>query len=360
MRPIELFPFRGLPNNTQGFDIERLPSLSERYAVIEIGTRGLRLLIADASPLGIERTVYSTGDLSELGRNQTAKGAIAKESIQRTKTIVSRYVEIARQHRADHITAFATEIARSATNRRAFLKEVSTVIDVQVLRMEDEALYSFVASINAFRHVLPAGKTVMVVDQGGGSVELSCGVLMPDETVVLQDYVTLSLGTVKITSLLVQNQTLRDGFDNAEQIVRQEVERLGTCMSVEADAPAAVFGLGSGITSFAELENPERDSRMSSSWHLHGRFVRTQAIQSFLERARTRIQAKAIPTKDLAVDGNFLTLLSGVLTYYHVLTKCGAPGVTISRWGLRYGVLVSLAGQQSVVRLRSDRKADGR
>lgn len=332
--------------------------MSKRYAVIEIGTRGLRLLVADASPLGIERTVYSTGDLSELGRNQTAKGAITKDSISRTKAIIHRYLEVAKEHKSDQIAAFATEVIRSAKNRRAFLKEMSSIIEVQVLRREEEALYSFIASINAFRHNIPSGKTVMVIDQGGGSTELSCGLVRPDGMVILQDYDTLSLGTVGVTTLFAQSKILKDGFDKVDQVIRREIEQHGRFVTIASNAPAAVFGLGSAITTLAERLNPKRNLEKKSSWHLHGQFIDIRTIHGFIEKTRTTLSRAEVSGMRLEADSDLLTLLGGILTYYYILTKYKAPGITISRWGLRYGVLISQAGQPSLVQQVSGEKAD--
>ena len=60
----------------------------KRYGVVEIGTRGVRLLVADASEEGIEQFVFSTGGLSDLGRSADANGNLSKRSIERVSRIV--------------------------------------------------------------------------------------------------------------------------------------------------------------------------------------------------------------------------------------------------------------------------------
>ena len=75
--PDEPAPRAGaLPNATRNRPSVRLAPMtqntketkSERYGVIELGTRGYRILVADATPTGIERVVFSTrgADASEL------------------------------------------------------------------------------------------------------------------------------------------------------------------------------------------------------------------------------------------------------------------------------------------------------
>src|SRR5215510_15387134 len=58
-----------------------LPPDSERYAVIEMGTKGIRLLVADISEGSIEQVVHSTGDLSQLGQEVDEAGNISPKSI---------------------------------------------------------------------------------------------------------------------------------------------------------------------------------------------------------------------------------------------------------------------------------------
>jgi len=232
---------------------------------------------------------------------------------------------------------------------------MASLVEVQVLEREQEALYSFVASMNAFRYNLALGDKAMVIDQGGGSVELSCGLFSSDGITVLEGYDSLSLGTVRLTRLFAEAGTLNHGYDLAVEDIRHEVDRHRRFAALSSKSPAAVFALGSGISSLAERMSPKRGQEGKSLRHLHGQYIDSENIQQLAENTGSRLSAvKRAPSVDLDVDSDVITLLSGLLTYYYILQKYRAPGVTVSRHGLRYGVLLSLAGQPCLTRLVPD------
>jgi exopolyphosphatase/pppGpp-phosphohydrolase len=324
--------------------------MTKRYAVIEIGTRGLRLLVADASPSGIEQVIYSTGDRSELGRDQTAKGTIVAHSIARTKAIVADYLNLAKQHKAEEILAFSTEIVRTAKNRAKFVRELGSIVKVQVLTREEEALYSLVASLNAFRHKLGRDETALVIDQGGGSTELSCGSVRSDGAVILLGYDSLPIGTVGLTRLLSESETVKNGYERVREIVKTAVYRHMKFAALSKKPPAVVFGLGSAITMLAEFQNPKNDREKKSLWRLHGQFISTESLQKSVEKTGSQLEKMGEKSNtSVDADSDWATLVSGVVTYKYILEKYEARGIIVSRYGLRYGVLIAQAGQPCII-----------
>jgi exopolyphosphatase/pppGpp-phosphohydrolase len=327
--------------------------MTKRYGVIEVGTRGIRLLIADASSAGIERFIYSTGDLSELGREADSEGNLSESSVERVRQLVAKYVEIAQDRRAEEIVVIATEVIRAAPNKQALQDILAPMVQLRVLTREEEAAYSFIACVDAFQHKLTADSTLLGIDQGGGSTELTAGTVGGNGEAVLRDIAILELGTVTLSRMFVNAPNLKKGFDNVRQRVREELAGQPLFRSLATDAPTLTVGLGSAITTFARGIIRERTGRAPSLRDLHGQSVRT----TLMAQKITEIEPVLGQTRkedfgaELQTDSELAILVSGILTYYEILNLYDIQEIYVSRNGMRYGALLWQAGKQCRIEL---------
>lgn len=325
----------------------------KRYGVVEIGTRGVRLLVADASHEGIEQFVFSTGGLSDLGRNADESGNLSKRSIERVSRIVARYIGIAEAKGAEQVFGIATEGVRAAPNQLQLLQALATLIDVKPLSREQEAAYSFTACADAFCHKVPAGASLLAVDQGGGSTELTAGTIESKDEIVLRDFVTLDLGTVTISKMVVEAETLAEAFKTVRQQVRNELNWHPALQSLKTVTPELTVGLGSAITQFMWEVMKNGPERVTSLRDVHGQPIQTSTIAEQLDRIERRLGhytrddfgADLYPGSELAV------WLSGFLTYYEILRFFDIPEIYVSRNGTRYGALLWHVGKRCKVDL---------
>lgn len=324
-----------------------------RYGVVEIGTRGVRLLVADASREGIEQFVYSTGDMSDLGRYADRHGNLSTRSIRRVCQIVSRYIGIAEGKGAEQVIGIATEGVRSAPNRQMLLKTLAPLVDVRLLSSTEEAAYSFVACVDAFSHKLTENDVVLVIDQGGGSTELSAGRVIAGGGVVLQDIATLDLGAVAIAKKFISASTPADGLTLVRRAVRAELERQPAFRSLAEAKPALTVGLGSSITRFMWDLMKAEPNRMVTLRDVHGQPVNTTFMAAQLNRIEQMLTnyTQADLGAELYVDSELAEWLSGFLTYYEILNFFDVPEIFVSRNGTRYGAMLWYAGKQCRIEL---------
>ena len=316
--------------------------MDKRFAVVEFGTRGVRLLVADASPAGISQVIHSTGGFSELGRNQDDKGNLAKEAFELSKKQATKYVQIAQQKGAKEVFGFATEAVRSAPNRQDFFDALSPIVEVKVLEYEEEALCSFIASVETFRHYLPPQKLALVIDQGGGSIELAYGYIDEDGIIVVRGRGSFPLGTVRLTKQFAEADSLQEGFSKAKKMIQKEISKHTPFKELIAKKPFATFGLGSAITKLAEGLNAQVQKTRKN---VHGQFIDIETIRRVVLATHKEVKrSKEKIVKGIGVDGDKATLIGGVLTFHDVLNLYNCKGVTVSRRGLRYGVLLAHAG----------------
>ena len=309
----------------------------KRYAVIELGTRGIRLLIADASPSGISRVVYSTGGFSELGSSKDAQGNISRAAIERSRFQVEEYCRMAREKSANSIVVFATEAVRSAPNQKEFARGLESIAKLLVLKPQTEALCSLMASVEAFRDDLHPGDTVLILDQGGGSTEIACGAIDSDGVLILLGRQSLKLGTVALAKQLVESDSLASGFKHVEESIQRELKKHEPFPALRECVPAVVYGLGSAITEFAQIRAGNPSPR-----DCHGKSVSKEGLGQFISLLRSQYCASSV--QDLGLDDNKITMIAGALTYHQILDEYHASNIRVSRHGLRYGVLLARAG----------------
>lgn len=316
--------------------------MDKRIGVIEFGTRGIRLLVADASSKGISNVIYSTGGFSELGRNQDAKGNLAQETFELSKKQATEYVQIAQQKGADVVFGFATEAVRVAPNRKKFLEILKPTLEVTILKEEEEALYSFLASVQAFKQELKPQGLLLVIDQGGGSIELSYGNIDKDGIIVVKGRDSFPLGTIRLTKELVDAKNLQVGFSAVKKLIQNELKNHTPFEELKLRKPQLTVGLGSAITKLAEALS---EQVLSTKKNIHGYFINVETINSLVVATDNEVKTKkANSIKDIGIDSNRATLIGGVTTFNDVLNFYKCNGVTVSRHGLRYGVLLSRAG----------------
>lgn len=166
-----------------------------RRAAIDIGTNSVRLLVAEVfdsprpratSPL---RPVAREIAITRLGEGLDAGGALRPEAAARTTAVVAAYAARAATLGVPHPVVIGTYALREARNAQEFLGRLAC--PVRVLTGQEEARLGFRGAVAGLR--LPPSR-VLVVDIGGGSVELTVGT--PRE---ITESHSLPLGCVVLT-----------------------------------------------------------------------------------------------------------------------------------------------------------------
>jgi len=329
-----------------------------RVGIIEIGTRGIRLLVADTSKAGIQKIVYSAGDLSYLGEATDSLGEISPATIKRIKRIVATYLETAGENAAEEVFAIATEAVRVAPNRSEFVREISQVVPLEVLDKSSEAAFSFLASIEAFSALLEAGSTVLVLDQGGGSTELIYGYLQDDGLPVVQSTLTLEFGTLALSKMFVDSPSATAAWSYIGDQVRDGLVAGGyhdKLAGLLQQPPTLSVALGSAITFFMRDEIASVTGEKPALRSLHGRRVNPQAIIKYLERIQPAMDQMRLKPGNFPPDSDEATVLSGLVVYVTIAQELGIKQYRISRSGMRYGTLARHAGKQVIIDIDRNR-----
>src|SRR5690349_11942222 len=145
-----------------------------RLATIDIATNSLHMIVVRV------RGDYSFGvidrekEMVRLGAVGLDGRALTPEATHTALQVLSKFRRLADSHRVDETIAVATSAVREAENGGEFLQAITdqTGIRAQVIAGTEEARLIHLAAVYG---VSVTGETAVVVDIGGGSVEITHG-----------------------------------------------------------------------------------------------------------------------------------------------------------------------------------------
>jgi exopolyphosphatase/guanosine-5'-triphosphate,3'-diphosphate pyrophosphatase len=166
-------------------------SNTDRYAVIDIGSNSIRLVVFD----GIRRTpsaLFNEKIFCGLGRSIHSTGRLDPDGITQALANLQRFAELVEAMGISQVETVATAAVREAEDGPDFVRTVKNLcgLDVRVLTGPEEAELSGLGVLAG----LPEADGVMG-DLGGGSLEL---VRLKKGTV--RDHVTLPLGPLRLAA----------------------------------------------------------------------------------------------------------------------------------------------------------------
>ena len=175
-----------------------------KYAAIDIGSNALRLLISNVIEYRKETITLKNSLIRvpiRLGQDAFTSGKISRNNIKQITRSMRAFKNLMKVHNVKNYLAFATAALRDAKNGEEVIDRVKnkTGISIQIIDGEKEA--KIISNTNVFRGVHPK-KTILYIDVGGGSTELS--IIKNKKTL---KSISLKIGTVRLLNDRVDNET---------------------------------------------------------------------------------------------------------------------------------------------------------
>ncbi len=147
-----------------------LPSPTDLYAALDLGTNSCRMLIAQSKGSQFH-VVDSFSRTVQLGAGLERSGRLSKTSMHRTIQALRVCKQKLKKHKVRRMRLVATEACRRATNATDFISAVKkeTGLKLEIIKPEEEAR---LAVISCAPLVSTKTEQLLVVDIGGGSTEL--------------------------------------------------------------------------------------------------------------------------------------------------------------------------------------------
>lgn len=139
---------------------------------IDVGSNAMRLAIGFMDHNRKLHVVEEMREPIRLGLDVFTKGSISKETTSRSIEAFKRFKDLIEQHHVLKVRAVATSALRESQNREAFIRKIqqATGIELKTITAEEEALLVYLA---VSKKIPLDSKTAMLVDIGGGSVEIT-------------------------------------------------------------------------------------------------------------------------------------------------------------------------------------------
>lgn len=139
-----------------------------RFAVVDIGSNSVRLVVYDA-PTRLPIPMYNEKAQCALGRGMGQTGRLNPEGVDCALKSIARFYGLAHAMGVETLDMVATAAVREASDGPEFTRRVSEILnhDIQVLSGEDEAKY---AALGLLMGVPDADG--VIGDLGGGSLDL--------------------------------------------------------------------------------------------------------------------------------------------------------------------------------------------
>ena len=300
-----------------------------RLGVIDVGSNTVHLLVVDAHPGAHPLPATSHKIDLRLSEHVLDDGRIEDGGTDRLVTFVQECLEVAEDQGVEELLAFVTSAIREAPNGEQVLARVrkKTTKQLQVLSGEEEARLTFLAARRW--NGWSAGK-LLVVDIGGGSLELSIGT-DEDPDVAL----SLLLGAGRVTrERLAGDPPSAATIKAARKAVRAEIASQIRPLA-KAGAPDKVVGTSKTMRSLARIAGAAPSGE--------GPYVRRELTRASITETIARISS--MPAADRAQLAGVSAsrahqLLGGAIVAQAAMDLLGVESLEICPWALREGVIL--------------------
>ncbi len=320
-----------------------------RLAAIDIGTNSLHMIVVKVRPSDLSFEVIDREkEMVRLGAGGLDGRALTPEAMQAALQVLSKFRRLAESHSVDEIVAVATSAVREAENGGEFLQAITaqTGIRARVISGTEEARLIHMAAAHG---VSLTGEIAVVVDIGGGSVEITRGA-----GPTIDHGKSFKLGVIRLTERWVKTDPISTRDERKlvrriegelgeylDQLVESGFDRVvgtsGTILSLGAVASAA-----QGRPTNAGLRN-----RRISAKLLH----RTRKLLTGLNlEQRLRVPGLDPRRGDLAV--------AGAILIDTIVRRLRAPDLTLCDLSLREGLVLDYIARHRKQIAQADRYPD--
>lgn len=297
--------------------------MSERLAVLDLGSNAVRLILATVTP-GVDfRVLRQERVQTRLAGHR--RGLLPRAAVEQTLKAVSRFLAEVRQGSSPRVLAVATAAIRDAPNADRLLAALRREegVKVRILSGLEEARLGAAAVL--WQRPLDRGA---IVDLGGGSLQV---------TRVRAGRITrvasVPLGAVRTPLRFLRHDPPRT---REIQALRRETRDRLLGVLPRAHAGDVLIGLGGSLRALGRVFLKSVDRNGASPHWLRLRREEIAGLRARLEpltvRQRRRVRGLKAERADVIVAGAVVIVELMTLGGYEILTVCDE--------GVRHGLLL--------------------
>jgi exopolyphosphatase / guanosine-5'-triphosphate,3'-diphosphate pyrophosphatase len=302
--------------------------------VIDIGSNSGRVMVARIKGAAHLDVLGDARSPLRLVRDVAKGGRLSPETIERTLSIVSGFVAVARSSGAERTVAVATAAVREARNGDAFIERAREKlgIPVDIADGDEEARFGFIGAV----HGLPITHGI-VLDVGGGSLQL-----IHFRNRRLERSWSLRLGALRLSDRFLRSDPpTRGEMRSLKEHVYEALEQAGVSPLL---ATEQLIGTGGTIRNLAKV-----DRRLQGDYpitRLHGYTIDRRRLDEVSALLAGEPASERARVPGLNADRSD-SIVGGALVVQAVMDRLLASSVTVAGYGLREGVALGSVTEEA-------------
>lgn len=296
-----------------------------RLGVLDVGSNTVHLQVVDTSPGARPNPTFNYKEELRLTQYISVDNLVTDEGIEKLRSSIKRAIEQSASVQTQELLPFATSALRDASNGEEIINAINKDfhIDLQVLSGEEEAKLTFLAARRWFGW--SAGR-LLVIDIGGGSLEMAVGV---DETPEVA--LSLPLGAARLTKQFLTGDPYTDkSIRSLRDHIEENLEQVLPSMVKHQESDRAI----------ATSKTLRTLARLTGDWFGgNGRNITAEAIRKVSAKLSEMDNPSRAKLPGVS-ENRALQIVAGAFVAESVMRNLDIEELEICPWALREGVVL--------------------
>ena len=296
-----------------------------RLGVLDVGSNTIHLQVVDTHPGARPNPTFNHKVELRLTEYLTDENNISAEGIAELRLAIKNAIAHSRSVKTEELLPFATSALREASNGAEIIAAINKdfEIDLQVLTGEEEARLTFLAARRWFGW---SSGRLLVIDIGGGSLEIASGIDEAPEVAV-----TLPLGASRLTKSHLQGDPFTaKSVRSLRDYIETQLESVLPTLVRHEDSDRAI----------ATSKTLRTLARLCGDWYGgNGKNITIDAIRKISTRLAEMDSEER--TKLPGVSANRARqIVAGAFVTESVMRNLDLDNLEICPWALREGIVL--------------------
>jgi exopolyphosphatase/guanosine-5'-triphosphate,3'-diphosphate pyrophosphatase len=296
-----------------------------RLGVLDVGSNTIHLQVVDTHPGARPNPTFNHKVELRLTEYLTEENNISDEGIAELRLAIKNAIVHSKSVKTEELLPFATSALREANNGAEIIAAINKdfEIDLQVLTGEEEARLTFLAARRWFGW---SSGRLLVIDIGGGSLEIASGIDEAPEVAV-----TLPLGASRLTKNHLQGDPFTaKSVRSLRDYIEAQLESVLPTLVRHEDSDRAI----------ATSKTLRTLARLCGDWYGgNGKNITIDAIRKISTRLAEMDSEER--TKLPGVSANRARqIVAGAFVTESVMRNLDLDNLEICPWALREGIVL--------------------
>ncbi len=296
-----------------------------RLGVLDVGSNTVHLQVVDTSPGARPNPTFNYKEELRLTQYITDDNQVSEEGIDKLRSSIKRAIEQSASVQTQELLPFATSALREAENSEQIIKSINKDfhIDLQVLSGEEEARLTFLAARRWFGW---SSGRLLVIDIGGGSLEMAVGV---DESPEIAT--SLPLGAARLTKNFLKGDPYTDKSIRAlRDHIEDKLEQILPSLVKHQDSDRAI----------ATSKTLRTLARLAGDWFDgNGKNIKVEAIRKISAKLSEMDETSRAKLPGVS-ENRASQIVAGAFVAESVMRNLDIKELEICPWALREGVVL--------------------